>query len=225
MAGETRFEHATYGFGDRYSTVEPLPCVSKCHYIIKKRFCQLFSAVSGGIFRNFYENFFCPPHREQDHEKTSYLIYGRRLFGESRNRRLCGHTHLRGRRREYSGGELSTTNNRMEVQAVIVGLERLKYPCAVDVYSDSAYTVNAFANRWIYAWKRNGWKKADGKAVQNVDLWERLYALTQTHEVTFHKVAGHADDELNNRCDELARAAISLLRESLSGQEGEIGEA
>ena len=91
-------------------------------------------------------------------------------------------------RREYNGGELSTTNNRMEVQAVIVGLSRLKYPCAVDVYSDSSYTVNAFANRWIYAWKKNGWKKADGKAVQNVDLWEQLYALTQTHEVTFHKV-------------------------------------
>ena len=113
----------------------------------------------------------------------------------------------------------------MEIYAVIVGLRSLKECCDVTVYSDSAYTVNAFANRWIYAWKRNGWKKADGKAVQNVDLWERLYALTQTHEVTFHKVAGHADDELNNRCDELARAASSLLRESLSGQEGEIGEA
>ena len=118
-------------------------------------------------------------------------------------------------KREYSGGEMQTTNNRMEVMAVIVGLERLKYPCKVDVYSDSAYTVNAFVNGWIYAWKQGGWKKADGKAVQNVDLWERLYALTQTHEVTFHKVAGHADNVLNNRCDALARAAITELRKTL----------
>ena len=117
--------------------------------------------------------------------------------------------------REYSGAEQETTNNRMEVLAVIVGLERLKYPCIVDIYSDSAYTVNAFSNGWIYAWKKSGWKKADGKAVLNVDLWERLYALTQTHEVVFHKVAGHADNELNNRCDELARQAITQFRKTL----------
>ena len=118
-------------------------------------------------------------------------------------------------KKEYSGAELETTNNRMEVTAVIVGLKRLKYPCKVDIYSDSAYTVNAYLNGWIYAWKKNGWKKADGKAVLNVDLWEELYALTQTHEVTFHKVAGHADNELNNRCDELARNAITSLRKTL----------
>ncbi len=122
-------------------------------------------------------------------------------------------------KREYSGAEKQTTNNRMEVLAVIVGLKRLKYPCAVDVYSDSAYTVNAYLNGWIYAWKKGGWKKADGKAVQNVDLWEELYSLTQTHEVTFHKVAGHADNELNNRCDELARGAITELRKSLPPEE------
>lgn len=117
--------------------------------------------------------------------------------------------------REYNGGELSTTNNRMEVKAVIEGLQRLKYPCKVDVYSDSAYTVNAFENRWIYGWKKNDWKKADGKAVLNVDLWEELYGLVKMHEVVFHKVAGHSDNELNNRCDELARAAIRDLRNSL----------
>ena len=116
---------------------------------------------------------------------------------------------------EYSGAEVETTNNRMEVSAVIIGLERLKYPCRVDVYSDSAYTVNAFLNGWIYAWKKNGWKKADGKAVQNCDLWERLYALTKEHEVEFHKVLGHADNELNNRCDELARSAIVELKKTL----------
>ncbi|MBO5239916.1 MAG: ribonuclease HI [Clostridia bacterium] len=117
---------------------------------------------------------------------------------------------------EYSGSEEQTTNNRMEVMAVIVGLKRLKYPCKVEVYSDSAYTVNAFKEGWIYAWKKGGWKKADGKSVQNVDLWEELYSLTKTHEVTFHKVAGHADNELNNRCDELARAAITALKKTLS---------
>ena len=109
--------------------------------------------------------------------------------------------------REYNGAEASTTNNRMEVLAVIVGLKRLKYPCKVEVYSDSAYTVNAFSEKWIY-----GWKKADGKPVLNEDLWRELYDLTVVHEVTFHKVAGHADNVLNNRCDELARAAISEFR-------------
>lgn len=123
--------------------------------------------------------------------------------------------------REYNGSEKETTNNRMEVMAVIEGLKRLKYPCKVEVYSDSAYTVNAFSNGWIYAWKKKNWKKADGKAVLNVDLWEELYSLTQTHEVTFHKVAGHADNELNNRCDKLARAAIDDLRAILPAIEFE----
>ena len=118
--------------------------------------------------------------------------------------------------REYSGSEEQTTNNRMEVTAVIEGLKRLKYPCIVNVYSDSAYTVNAFLNGWIYAWRKNGWKKADNKEVLNVDLWEELYNLTKMHEVTFHKVAGHADNALNNRCDALARGAIEELRKRLS---------
>jgi len=118
-------------------------------------------------------------------------------------------------KREYSGGEPQTTNNRMEVMAVIVGLKRLKYPCKVEIYSDSAYTVNAFTSGWIYGWKKNGWKKADNKPVLNVDLWEELYELTKVHEVTFHKVAGHADNELNNRCDELARGAIVEIRNTM----------
>lgn len=167
-----------------------------------------------GIFRVFEEIFFhCRRNAEKEIMKKRVVLYtdgacsGNPGIGGYAGILIYGNV-----KREYNGGELSTTNNRMEVQAVIVGLSRLKYPCAVDVYSDSSYTVNAFANRWIYAWKKNGWKKADGKAVQNIDLWERLYALTQTHEVTFHKVAGHADDELNNRCDELARAAITELK-------------
>ena len=130
-------------------------------------------------------------------------------------------------RREYSAAVENTTNNRMEVTAVIEGLKLLKYPCKVDVYSDSAYTVNAFENGWIYAWKNGGWKKADKKPVLNADLWQELYALTRTHEVTFHKVAGHADNELNNRCDKLATGAISEYRKTHPdlGLETEEGEA
>ena len=122
-------------------------------------------------------------------------------------------------KREYSGAEKQTTNNRMEVQAVIEGLKRLKYPCIVEVYSDSAYTVNPFLNGWVYGWAKKGWKKADGKPVLNVELWEELFALTKVHEITFFKVAGHADNEYNNRCDELARRAITELRQNLSPEE------
>lgn len=118
-------------------------------------------------------------------------------------------------KKEYNGAEQLTTNNRMEMRAVIEGLKMLKYPCMVEVYSDSAYVVNAYENGWIYAWKKNGFKKADNKPVQNTDLWEELYSLTTTHEVTFHKVQGHADNELNNRCDLLARQAVTELRKTL----------
>ena len=115
-------------------------------------------------------------------------------------------------RREFSGGEPQTTNNRMELTAVIEGLMKLKFPCRVDVYSDSAYTVNGFLQGWVYGWEKLGWKKADKKPVLNDDLWKQLLALTREHEVTFHKVKGHADNPLNNRCDELARGAIDELR-------------
>lgn len=115
-------------------------------------------------------------------------------------------------RREFSGGEPQTTNNRMELTAVIEGLMNLKFPCRVDVYSDSAYTVNGFLQGWVYGWEKMGWKKADKKPVLNDDLWKQLLALTREHEVTFHKVKGHADNPLNNRCDELARGAIDELR-------------
>ena len=115
-------------------------------------------------------------------------------------------------RREFSGGEPQTTNNRMELTAVIEGLMKLKFPCRVDVYSDSAYTVNGFLQGWVYGWEKMGWKKADKKPALNDDLWKQLLALTREHEVTFHKVKGHADNPLNNRCDELARGAIDELR-------------
>ena len=106
--------------------------------------------------------------------------------------------------KEVSGGEKNTTNNKMEMMAVIKGLEMLKEPCEVEVYSDSAYVVNSIEKGWIYSWKKNGWKKADKKEVKNIDLWEILLKLMEIHKVTFLKVKGHADDELNNRCDRLA---------------------
>lgn len=111
-------------------------------------------------------------------------------------------------RKELSGGERETTNNRMELTAVIEGLRALKQPCIVDIYSDSAYTVNAFTQGWVRGWERGNWRKADKKPVLNADLWQELLVLTRVHRVTFHKVKGHADNALNNRCDELARAAI-----------------
>lgn len=103
--------------------------------------------------------------------------------------------------KELSGGERQTTNNRMELTAVIEALKALKEPCRVKVYSDSAYIVNCFHEKWYVKWEKTGFKK-------NPDLWQELLRLVRMHEVEFVKVKGHSDDELNNRCDALARAAI-----------------
>ncbi len=107
-------------------------------------------------------------------------------------------------RKELSGGEKQTTNNRMELMAVICALKALKKPCKVNLYSDSAYVVNAFNQNWIIGWQRNGWKNSAKVPVANIDLWQELLSLTNTHVVRFIKVKGHADNEFNNRCDELA---------------------
>ena len=111
-------------------------------------------------------------------------------------------------KKELSGGVKETTNNIMEITAVIEGLKTLKFECEVEIYSDSAYVVNAFNNHWIENWKKNNWKTASKEPVKNKELWEELYALTEKHKVTFIKVKGHSDNEYNNRCDELARNAI-----------------
>lgn len=113
-----------------------------------------------------------------------------------------------GAKKEISGGNKDTTNNIMEITAVIEGLKLLKYPCEVEVYSDSAYVVNAFNQNWISGWKKNGWKNSSKEEVKNRELWEELDALTSFHDVTFIKVKGHSDNELNNRCDEMARNEI-----------------
>ena len=111
-------------------------------------------------------------------------------------------------KKELSGGVKETTNNIMEITAVIEGLKTLKFECEVEIYSDSAYVVNAFNNHWIENWKKNNWKTANKEPVKNKELWEELYSLTEKHKVTFIKVKGHSDNEYNNRCDELARNAI-----------------
>ena len=106
--------------------------------------------------------------------------------------------------KEISGGEAETTNNRMELTAVIKALEALKEPCDVTLTSDSKYVIDAITKRWVYSWRSNGWRKADKKPALNVDLWEQLLALLDTHTVRFVWVKGHAGHPENERCDELA---------------------
>ena len=117
----------------------------------------------------------------------------------------------KGVEKEISGGMKQTTNNIMEITAVIEGLKMLKYKCEVEVYSDSAYVVNAFNNKWIYGWIKNNWINSSKEPVKNKELWQELYSLTKQHEVKFIKVKGHSDNKYNNRCDELARAAIKNI--------------
>ena len=117
----------------------------------------------------------------------------------------------KGKKKEISGGEKETTNNIMELTAVVEGLKMLKYPCEVELYSDSAYVVNSFEKGWIYNWIKNNWKTSGKDDVKNKEIWQELYKLTQTHKVNFIKVKGHSDNEFNNRCDELARNAIQDL--------------
>ena len=112
----------------------------------------------------------------------------------------------RGHERELSGGDAHTTNNRMELSAVIAGLEQLKEPCAVTLTSDSKYVCDAITKGWARGWKKNGWRKSDKSPALNVDLWDRLLALLDTHEVTVVWVKGHAGHPENERCDKLATA-------------------
>ena len=116
-----------------------------------------------------------------------------------------------GRDKEISGAEPVTTNNRMELMAAISSLEALSRPCTVDLYTDSQYVRNGIST-WINGWKAKGWRTADKKPVKNEDLWRRLDAARERHNVTWHWVKGHATDERNNRVDGLARAAITAMR-------------
>ena len=107
-------------------------------------------------------------------------------------------------KRELSGGEANTTNNRMELTAVIQALSLLKEPCIVELWSDSKYVIDGLSKGWAKGWKARGWKKADKSPALNPDLWEELLKLTTVHELRYHWVKGHADNPMNNRCDELA---------------------
>ena len=113
----------------------------------------------------------------------------------------------KGKEREMTGGALDTTNNRMEMMAVIEGLKALKKPCLVKIHSDSALIVNTFKKGWIENWQKKGWKKSNKKPVENRDLWEKMLKAMKPHTIEWIKVKGHADNQLNNRVDRLAVSA------------------
>ncbi len=117
--------------------------------------------------------------------------------------------------KELCGGDVSTTNNRMELTAVIQGLEALKEPCVVELWSDSKYVVDALEKGWARGWKARGWVKPDKKPALNPDLWDRLLSLCDRHTVHLHWVKGHAANPYNNRCDQLAVAQGQTLKSKL----------
>jgi len=116
----------------------------------------------------------------------------------------CAILEYAGSERELAGGEANTTNNRMELTAVLMALRALKEPCAVELYSDSRYVVDALEKGWVWGWKKKGWIKSDKKPALNVDLWEQVLPELSRHELHYHWVRGHADTEMNNRCDKRA---------------------
>lgn len=119
--------------------------------------------------------------------------------------------------KELSGGAAQTTNNRMELTGVISALRALREPCIVELYSDSKYVIDALEKGWAVSWRKRGWIKSDKKPALNSDLWEILLALTEKHQLHYHWVKGHADNEYNNRCDALAVAQ----RDRYAGGEAE----
>jgi len=116
------------------------------------------------------------------------------------------------KKKELSGGEMSTTNNRMELISVISALEALREPCRVELFTDSQYVANAINNGWLESWKKKGWKRKGGE-LKNPDLWVKLVPLLEQHDVTFIWIKGHAENEHNNRCDELAVAESKKFKE------------
>ena len=118
-----------------------------------------------------------------------------------------------GNEKELSGGESSTTNNRMELTAVIAGLSALKEPCIVELYSDSKYVIDGLQKGWAEGWRKRGWVKSDKKPALNPDLWEKLLELTHVHQMRYHWVKGHADNPKNNRCDEMAVEQSQFYKE------------
>ena len=121
----------------------------------------------------------------------------------------------KGHEKELVGYNKDTTNNRMEMFAIIQGLSALKEPCEVQVYSDSAYVCNAFIEGWVDEWAKNNWKTAGKNPVKNDDLWKLMLIQIKKHKVTFNKVKGHADNEYNNRCDKLATDEIKRVKKNM----------
>ena len=119
---------------------------------------------------------------------------------------------VNGHEKELSGGESSTTNNRMELTAVIEGLSALKEPCIVELYSDSKYVIDSLEKGWARSWQKRGWVKSDKTPALNPDLWEKLLSLADLHQIRCHWVKGHAENEKNNRCDQLAVAQSKKCR-------------
>ena len=120
-----------------------------------------------------------------------------------------------GHQKELSGGEENTTNNRMELTAVIEGLSCLKESCIVELYSDSKYVIDGLQKGWAEGWKKRGWIKSDKKPALNPELWDRLLTLTHQHQMHYHWVKGHADNPMNNRCDEMAVAQWKRIKGEL----------
>jgi len=116
-------------------------------------------------------------------------------------------------KKEMSGADKNTTNNRMELLGIINGLKALKESCAVNIFTDSKYVCDAFLKNWIIGWQKNGWKTSTKQPVKNRELWEELLVLLKNHEVSWNWVKGHAQNQYNNRCDELARTAIKKLQD------------
>ena len=116
----------------------------------------------------------------------------------------CAILEYQGHEKMISGGEPSTTNNRMELMAVIQALLALREPCVVELYSDSKYVIDALEKGWAWGWRKKGWIKSDKKPALNPDLWEMLLGLVSQHELHYHWVKGHESNEKNNRCDEQA---------------------
>ena len=151
------------------------------------------------------------------HHKGSYENHHhlhRRRVQRATPARAAGVRSWSGRatRRSCPAARPRTTNNRMELTAVLTALAILKEPCVVELYSDSKYVVDAIEKGWLYGWQKKGWIKADKKPVLNVDLWQQLLPLLARHDVRLHWVKGHAENEKNNRCDQLAVAESKKFR-------------
>lgn len=148
--------------------------------------------------------------------KTVDLYTDGACSGNPGNGGYCAILIYNGVEKIISGSEIETTNNRMEILAVIKGLEALKEKCNVNVYSDSQYVVDAFNQDWIVGWQANGWRTSSKKEVKNIDLWKKLLELNDAHVVKYIKVKGHADNEYNNRCDKIAvEEYLKLKNETL----------